>query len=340
MKIIRIDDLANFDNSIVDELLEKSGGQPCAFGLFSEVFLNALPGLGSIFDKLGPGYKLILDRSHYSITPANWTVPTLYIDWHLLRVKNAVDTKRSEISSDWNSNSGKFLFLTGKPAKIQRIRLLWMYARANLLDRAIWSLFIDRQRKNPPGENTIRNCQDFLPELDQSQLQSFLIEHEFSPDNIELEKNEAQPLVGTWWQKHIYEQSSLNVVSATEFDNNTFDMVLCEKIWKPIINSQPFIIAGQHNTLSRLNDLGFRTFEHYMPHPDYSLVSNKQKKLEQIVENTVGFLDNIHLCKEQIKQDVEYNYNHFFTVYKNNMQQLQEFVNEDQIVLDFTGRHL
>ena len=91
MKIIRIDDLANFDNSIVDELLEKSGGQPCAFGLFSEVFLNALPGLGSIFDKLGPGYKLILDRSHYSITPANWTVPTLYIDWHLLRVKNAVD---------------------------------------------------------------------------------------------------------------------------------------------------------------------------------------------------------------------------------------------------------
>ena len=331
MKIIRIDDLANFDNSIVDELLERSGGQPCAFGLFSEVFLNALPGLGSIFDKLGPGYKLVLDRSHYSITPANWTVPTLYIDWHLLRVKNAIDTKRSDISSEWNPNSGKFLFLTGKPAKIQRIRLLWMYAQANLLDRAIWSLFLD--------SNTTKNCQAFLPELDQSQLQSFLKKYEFSPDNIELEKNEAQPLVCTWWQKHIYEQSSLNVVSATEFDNN-FDMVLCEKIWKPIVNSQPFVIAGQYNTLARLNDLGFRTFEQYMPYPDYSLVSNKQKKLEQIVENTVGFLNNIDLYREQIKQDVEYNYNHFFTVYKNTMQQLQDFVNEDQIVLDFTGRHL
>jgi hypothetical protein len=332
MKIIRIDDFDNFDDSIVDELLERSGGQPCAFGLFSEVFVNAFPGLGPIFDKLGPGYKLILDRAHCSITPSNWAVPTLYVDWHLLRVKNAIDIKRLEINSDWNSDSGKFLFLTGKPAKIQRIRLLWMYAQANLLDRAIWSLFLDN--------NTTKNCQKFLPELDQSQLQSFLTEYEFSPDNIKLEKNEAQVLSGTWWQKHIYEKSSLNVVSATLFDNNTYDMLLCEKIWKSIVNCQPFVIAGQHNTLARLNDLGFQTFEQYMPYPDYSLVPNAQKKLEQIVENTVGFLDNIHLHREQIKQDVEYNYNHFFTVYKNNMQQLQQFVNEEQIVLDFTGRHL
>jgi hypothetical protein len=207
-----------------------------------------------------------------------------------------------------------------------------MYAQANLLDRAVWSLFLD--------ENTATKCQMFLPELDQSQLQAFLEEHEFTPDNIETDTFEAQPITSSWWQKNIYEQSSLNVISATEFDNNTFDMVLCEKIWKPIVNCQPFIIAGQQNTLPRLNELGFRTFEQYMPHPDYSLESNTQKKLEKIVKNTVGFLDNIHLYREQINQDVEYNYTHFFTVYKNNIQQLQECVNDDQIVLDFTGKHL
>jgi hypothetical protein len=332
MKLIRIDDIANFDHNLGKELIERSQGQPCAFGLFCEVFLNALPWVERAFEQLDPGYKLILDRAHAGITPENWTVPTLYIDWHLLRVKHAIDTKLLEINSEWNPNSNKFLFLTGKPHKIQRIRLLWMYAQANLLDRAVWSLFLD--------ENTATKCQMFLPELDQSQLQAFLEEHEFTPDNIETDTFEAQPITSSWWQKNIYEQSSLNVISATEFDNNTFDMVLCEKIWKPIVNCQPFIIAGQQNTLPRLNELGFRTFEQYMPHPDYSLESNTQKKLEKIVKNTVGFLDNIHLYREQINQDVEYNYTHFFTVYKNNIQQLQECVNDVQIVLDFTGKHL
>ena len=333
MKLIRIDDYfgSGFDDNIVNELLERSGKQPCAFGIFSEVFVNAIPLLGPIFEQLGSGYKLVLDRSHYSIIPPDWSIPTLYMDWHLLRVKNAIDTKPLETSSHWNSTSNKFLFLTGKPDKIQRIRLLWMYAQSNLLNRAIWSLLSDN--------NTVKKCQVFLPELTQSQLQSFLTKYKFSPDNIELEKYKAQVTTGTWWQKHIYEQSSLNVVSATDFNNN-FDMILCEKIWKPIVNCQPFIIAGQRNTLARLSDLGFRTFGEYMPHPTYSLERNPQKKLEKIVENTVGFLDNIHLYREQINQDVEYNYTHFFTVYKNNMQQLQEFVNDDQIVLDFTGGHL
>lgn len=332
MKLIRIDDLENFDHSIVHELRARSQGEPCAFGLFSEVFLNALPALANVFDQLGPGYKLILDRSHYRITPPNWSVPTLYIDWHALRVANAIDIKKLQNNTNWNPDSGKFLFLTGKPAKIQRIRLLWMYAQANLLDQATWSLFFD--------DNTAKNCQAFVPELDQTQLQSFLEKYQCNPDNVHIETYEAQVSSSTWWQKHIYEQSSLNVVSATEFINNAFDMVLCEKIWKPIVNCQPFIIAGQRNTLARLNDLGFKTFEQYMPHPNYCLEHDTQTKLEQIVANTVGFLSNIALYSDQIKQDVEYNYNHFLTVYEKNMQQLREFVDDSEIVLDFTGRHL
>ena len=330
MKIIRIDDISFKDDNLVDTLVDLSNAQPCAFGIFSEVFLTSKR-LVPTLEQLPPGYKIILDRSHQS-QAVDWPIPTLYIDWHLLRVNNAMDTKGLQNNSCYNPATDKFLFLTGKSYKLQRIKLLWMYAQANLLDRAVWSLFLDN--------NTVKNCRKFLPELDELELTKFLTQYQCNPDNIELERHEAQVLSGTWWQKNLYEQTSLNVISATEFVNNSYDMILCEKIWKPIINCQPFIVAGQQNTLNRLKDLGFLTFEKYMVYPDYSNESNTQEKLKKIVANTAGFLDNINIYQTQVTQDVEHNYNHFFQVVDNNMTQLREFVEDNQLILDFTGRHL
>jgi hypothetical protein len=330
LKIIRIDDIIFNDDNLVNTLVDLSNAQPCAFGIFSESF-PAIGKLVPVLEQLPTGYKIVLDRSHQS-QAVDWPIPALYIDWHLLRVNNAMDTKGLQNNSCYNSVTNKFLFLTGKPHKLQRIKLLWMYAQANLLDRAVWSLFLDN--------NIVEKCRKFLPELDESELAEFLAQHQRNPDNIELEKHEAQVLSGTWWQKNLYEQTSLNVVSATEFVNNSYDMVLCEKIWKPIINCQPFIVAGQQNTLTRLKELGFQTFEKYMIHPDYSTESNAQEKLKKIVVNTAGFLDNINIYQTQVIQDVEHNYNHFFQVVDNNMTQLQEFVEDKQLILDFTGRHL
>ena len=334
MKLIRVDDILLSDDpreTVFQNLLTISNNDPCVFCVANEVQANARNKWFSILEKLPPGYRLILDRAHQS-QGVDWPLPVEYTDWHLLRVKHAVDTGKSHNNKQWNSTSNKFLFLTGKPQGLHRIKLLWMYEQANLLPRAIWSLFRDA--------NTLEKCGEFLPELDNFQLDAFLTHYQRNPDNIELEKNEAQTSSSTWWKKEIYEQTSLNVISATQFDNNSFDSLLCEKIWKPMINYQPFIVAGQKKTLERLNNLGFKTFEQYMLHPDYSTESNPQEKLKKIVANSAWFLDNINQYQEQVSQDIEHNYNQFFAVADANMTQLREFVEDSELILEFTGRHL
>jgi hypothetical protein len=62
------------------------------------------------------------------------------------------------------------------------------------------------------------------------------------------------------WQRHF-----LNVVSETQF-NNWDPTFITEKTWKPIIGLRPFVIHGQRNVYSWLQNNGFQTFNHYWSH--------------------------------------------------------------------------
>lgn len=103
---------------------------------------------------------------------------------------------------------------------------------------------------------------------------------------LPLFKNTVYPQYG--YDRDIYEpqfnSTKFNIVSETTTHNEVF---LTEKIWKPIIAGQIFIVHGKSHYLKDLQALGFRT---YADHIDESY-----DNIESIVERTDAI---VKLCED------------------------------------------
>ena len=87
-----------------------------------------------------------------------------------------------------------------------------------------------------------------------------------------------------------YNDTVYSLVSETN-DNDT-DVFMTEKIWKPIIAQQVFIVHGNHLYLQKLRDMGFKTFNTYFDE-SYDLENDRDKKIDAIV----------NLCKDRKFRD-------------------------------------
>lgn len=85
-----------------------------------------------------------------------------------------------------------------------------------------------------------------------------------------------------------YNESIFNIVPETS-ETETF---MTEKIWKPIIAGQPFVVHAKVNYLKELRSLGFETYEKYI---DESYDTN--------VDNDIRIKNIVKLCRN-IKKDI------------------------------------
>ena len=85
-----------------------------------------------------------------------------------------------------------------------------------------------------------------------------------------------------------YNESVFNLVSETS-DTETF---FTEKIWKPIVAGQPFIVHGAKHYLKNLRDMGFMTFGDHLDET-YDNENSNQERISQIVKQ----------CNELIKKN-------------------------------------
>ena len=126
-----------------------------------------------------------------------------------------------------------------------------------------------------------------------------------------------------------YNDTVCSIVSETN-DNDT-DVFMTEKIWKPIIAQQVFVVHGNHLYLQKLRELGFKTFGSYF-NESYDLERDRDKKIDSIVSlckhlKTVDWQD-IYRQTTALRQ---HNYDTFF-----NKEKLNEEVNKTLIsFLDF-----
>jgi hypothetical protein len=78
-----------------------------------------------------------------------------------------------------------------------------------------------------------------------------------------------------------------------------------EKIWKPIIAQQPFVVHGNHLYLQKLREMGFKTFGQYFDE-SYDLELDPAKRIQKIValcENlqTINWKD-LYLQTQALRQ--------------------------------------
>ena len=107
-----------------------------------------------------------------------------------------------------------------------------------------------------------------------------------------------------------YNDTACSIVSETN-DNDT-EIFMTEKIWKPIIAQQIFIVHGNYLYLQRLREMGFRTFNNYFEEV-YDLDRDPDMRINTIADVCDRLRDapwqDIYLQTKALRQ---YNHDNFF----------------------------
>jgi hypothetical protein len=248
----------------------------------------------------------------------------VFVDFFLLMTYyRLIVNKESVVAPNWDFDNKKFLFLTGKPYKINRIRLLHKFKQHNLLPYATWSLFIN-------DDNLRQWSRRYLKELSDDEYNLFLSTHSNNPDMITMFYHKIGcHYGGIPYQLELYKNSLFQVVSETHFKKST--PWITEKTWLSIINRRPFLMASSKGTLEKLKKMGFKTFENYTK-MHYDNIVSSEKRLDAIVINTKYWIDNMHNYVDDIEKDVEYNYQRLLELAQTNSNKLLQLI--DKYALD------
>ncbi len=153
----------------------------------------------------------------------------------------------------------------------------------------------------------------------ESLLDGSLISFLASPYNIKLDRSYELPWVDAsnypryGSDQDIYEPQfndcAFNLVSET--NDNNHDVFITEKLWKPIIAQQIFVVHGNFGYLKKLREIGFRTFDSVFDE-SYDQEPEPDKKIEKIV-SLCRHLRTVN--KSKIYQETEairlHNFNRF-----------------------------
>jgi hypothetical protein len=224
----------------------------------------------------------------------------------------------------WNPLATKFLFPTGIPGRTNRLYLIKRFYEIDFLKNAEWSFF------KPWDLGDKQWCREFMKDYSDEDYDIFFDKCErkidpryihckltTSPDNLSVSEFENDP---AWFDPTIFSNTVFSLIteSVREGESNLDTRFLTEKTWRTLVNRHPFIFSSTPEMYNYLKDQGFKTFEEYMLIKDYGNIVDEIQRLDAIVENTKYFLDNFKLHEEQIKIDIEYNYELFFKKIRNN----------------------
>jgi hypothetical protein len=243
----------------------------------------------------------------------------IYFEAFSYCVYNSYKLKPKNLSTSWNKDADKFLFLNAIPSRLNRIKLLSMYWKKSMLSKCVWSLF------RPYSEIIERDCRAFTSDLTDNEYEEFMkIAVRRLDDVPSIDFKMASLTCPTDWtiDKQFYQETNLSVISETFFKNNQPLNDLSEKTWRAIINHHPFIIAGTVGIRKCLESLGFKTFVEYLKY-DYDNFENYDQRLSAIVDNTKYFLENCNRYQNQINDDIEHNYQQYLKLIEQNKQTIE-----------------
>ena len=245
----------------------------------------------------------------------------IFINFFALKTYYKIFFQGQLFNKKWNYNSNLGLFIPGKLYKKHRIGVLYYLYKENLLDKCLYSAYLDIDSeilKNiilDIDSNCNIDFNDFFTKCNKKL--------DIISNNID-EKNNFLHYWGFPYDVSIYEDTLISLISET---NNVDNIVfLTEKTFRPIVNKHPFLMIGPYNSNKKLNDLGFKTFEKYMYYTNYDINSNNSKIIE-VCKNFEYFLNNSYKYRNEINDDIEYNFQMFKSFCENEIKKINNFTN-------------
>ena len=138
----------------------------------------------------------------------------------------------------------------------------------------------------------------------------FALTHNFEKPTI-LDRDFKDNLALTF-NRDIYKQTFCSVITETQVDERT--IFFSEKIFKPIFNLHPFILLGNPNSLKKLKELGYKTFDKWWDE-SYDSEINYLKRIKMIskimLEVSSWSLDKCNTVTQEMQDIFQHNYNNF-----------------------------
>lgn len=191
------------------------------------------------------------------------------------------DIKRS-LALRGNLNYKKHYLLLNRRWRPHRPTLVGLLHNKNLLDYGYVSLGKNDQKLN--WENafdlclTLNHKNSYITEMLQSskdsllQLGDLVLDSDDFDSKIPSLNKSLEPF---------YENSFMSVVTETYF-YETYPVFLSEKIFRPIVYKQPFILVGLAHSLSFLRELGYKTFHPFIDE-SYDIETNNSTRMLKIL---------------------------------------------------------
>jgi len=185
------------------------------------------------------------------------SIPLLWFDWQLtdfLRERNELDQLQN--SASYKDNKSKaYMCLNGKDKHTRR----YLLDRLPLEKGHVSYVCYDNVDYHIKGTTPVPII------LDQ--------------ERHSIKRNDR------WMNPQIYHDAYINVVTEA-FPDKEIDCFITEKIFKPMLQMQPFMIQGNKGTLAKLREYGFHTFS--------ELWDESYDELETWQERTDAMLEQLH----------------------------------------------
>jgi hypothetical protein len=207
----------------------------------------------------------------------------------------------------------KFLCLNGGGRQHRKFMLTEL-RRQNLLDQGLWSYLNKFDIQYDPSEYCYQPVKKF--QQDKSYVEQYEY-HTKHGNNIEEKHLDVDASEDAWHNRGMtaqhYADTYFNIVTETWPADPSF--FVTEKIFKPIVNLQPFAVCGLPGNLQYLKDKGYETFPEWFIE-DYDRVDGHKQRMyyltEQIKKIANLSLDELHKKYQETWEKCLYNRKHFF----------------------------
>ena len=258
------------------------------------------------------------DRMYNIInTPFCLEHSSYYYSQSLDRNENKVITLNKFLSTKDVVRDNYFLMKIKAP-KEHRLKTLILLTDDSLINLGDWSFSGEQNFSKTEGyKNAIRN----LNLKNRAQVEELL---DRGQHNLKSEENCLFNDINAWtdedYAPHL--SSYFDICFESFFYIESEAISLTEKIFKPIINFQPFIYVATKGSLQVLRDLGFKTFEPFIDE-SYDQELNNDKRLfmayEQIKRLCLMSKQEIHEWYWGMQDILIHNHQHLLNIHKNKM---------------------
>jgi len=184
--------------------------------------------------------------------------------------------------------------------KDHRVKLVMSLNKHNLLDRGYVSFankITDWDWKEMVTEKERVSFEKKMPLV--------IDEKDLSNTKYSYEKFDVKYFLDSYFQ----------IVTGNNFTDFDDQLIFSEKIWKPIINFQPFIYLDDVGALKKLREYGFKTFSPFIDerYDDTLDVKKRFSMIETEINKLCNkSIEEIHEWYWSIEEVLKYNYYHFY----------------------------